>query len=132
MQPFELVTSPAALVSVLVLVLVQIIQGLAKTSKVPEGVPWVGKDAGRLFAETRAHLGSFSKAITYLTEGYQKVGALALHCYARLTSFVVFEKGQIIHYPLFLRDSLADNSPFSNPMAAQSSRRRLEHLRVPL
>jgi cytochrome P450 len=35
-------------------------------------LPWVGKDPTKLFAETRAHLSSFSKVRQWLSEGYHQ------------------------------------------------------------
>jgi hypothetical protein len=56
-------------------ILVSIIYSYATSCKsLPLSIPWIGKDSRKLFAETRAHLTSFTKVKQWLQEGYDKVG----------------------------------------------------------
>jgi hypothetical protein len=49
-------------------------------STTPKNLPWIGKEPGKLFAETRAHFSSFSNVRQWLNEGYEKViGLTVLH-----------------------------------------------------
>jgi hypothetical protein len=46
----------------------------------PKNLPWIGKEPGKLFAETRAHFSSFSNVRQWLNEGYEKV-TCSLYCF---------------------------------------------------
>lgn len=46
---------------------------LTARAPLPTCIPWIGKDSNRLFAETRAHLSSFTQVKQWLQEGYEKV-----------------------------------------------------------
>ena len=73
MEVLELVTRPAVLISVFAFALVQLYKSLDAKSKTPLGVPWIGMDSRKVFAETRAHFSSFSNTKAWLHEGYLKV-----------------------------------------------------------
>ena len=56
-----------------VLVLYFLYTRLTRKSEVPPGLPWVGKDPSKFFAETRAAISSFVNCRKWLAEGYEKV-----------------------------------------------------------
>ncbi|KAG8527722.1 uncharacterized protein KY384_007876 [Bacidia gigantensis] len=68
----ELLTQPWTIVF-LVVSLLQIYHKLTAKSKIPDGVPWVGRDSSRWFAGTRASLSSFGDTQQLLAQGYQKL-----------------------------------------------------------
>ena len=72
----ERLSNPTVAIPILLLVLHSIYGRLTSTSSVPAGVPWVGKDSNKLFAETRATFGSFNNVRKWLEEGYQKVNSV--------------------------------------------------------
>ncbi|KIV98586.1 uncharacterized protein PV09_09620 [Verruconis gallopava] len=54
-------------------VLVSVIYSFATSyERLPTTIPWIGKDASKLFAETRAHFASFSRIRQWLKIGYDK------------------------------------------------------------
>ena len=66
-------SSPAVSIPILILLTYSLYHRLNAVSKVPEGVPWVGKDPSKLFADTRAFLASFNAVKGWLAVGYAKV-----------------------------------------------------------
>lgn len=70
----ERFTNPAVAIPIVVLVLYFVYNRFTAGEAVPAGLPWVGKDPSKLFAETRAALQSFNCVRDWLNEGYEKVG----------------------------------------------------------
>lgn len=69
----ELVPRPALLLPICFVIL-SVLYSLATASdSLPTTIPWIGKDPHKLFAETRAHLSSFTKVRQWLKAGYDKV-----------------------------------------------------------
>ncbi|KAL9099371.1 MAG: hypothetical protein Q9163_005119 [Psora crenata] len=68
----DILTHPAVIISTLLFVLKQIYDGLSARSETPAGLPWVGLDENKLFAETRAHLSGLTNVREWLSEGYHK------------------------------------------------------------
>jgi hypothetical protein len=59
-------------------VLLSVLYSLATSNdRLPETIPWIGKDCTKLFAETRAHFSSFSNVRQWLQAGYGKVRSRA-------------------------------------------------------
>ena len=72
--------SPLIAIPLLVLIASSLYNRLTALSKVPEGVPWVGKDPSKFFAGTRAFLASFTGVREWLASGYDKVIRLSMLC----------------------------------------------------
>lgn len=69
----ERLSNPTVAIIVALLVTYSIYSRLMATAAVPAGVPWIGKDSSKLFAETRATFASFNNVREWLGEGYEKV-----------------------------------------------------------
>ena len=69
----ERLSNPAVSIPVLILLTYSLYHRLSAVSRVPEGVPWIGKDSSKLFADTRAFLASFNAVKDWLAVGYDKV-----------------------------------------------------------
>lgn len=68
----ERLSNPLVFVPLL-FILVSILHSyLTGEKEVPPSLPWIGKESNKLFAETRAHLASFTKVRQWLTEGYER------------------------------------------------------------
>lgn len=72
----ERFTNPAVAIPIVVLVLYFVYNRFAAGEAVPAGLPWVGKDPSKFFAETRAALQSFNCVRDWLNEGYEKARPL--------------------------------------------------------
>lgn len=66
-------SSPTVALPILFLVIYSIYNRLTAVSSLPAGLPWIGKDSGKIFADTRANLASFSSVRDWLEVGYNKV-----------------------------------------------------------
>jgi len=69
----ERLSHPSYAVPISLLIVYSVYTRLTSTSTVPSGLPWVGKDSSKLFADTRATFASFSNVRKWLGEGYEKV-----------------------------------------------------------
>lgn len=65
--------SPAVAVPIILFIIYSIYNRLTAVPNIPEGVPWIGKDPSKLFADTRAFLASFGNGREWLRIGYEKV-----------------------------------------------------------
>lgn len=65
--------SPAVAVAIILFIIYSIYNRLTAVPSIPEGVPWIGKDSSKLFAETRAFLASFGNVTEWLEIRYEKV-----------------------------------------------------------
>lgn len=70
---FQLLSNPAVALLILLLVVYSVYNRLTAVSNIPAGIPWIGKDPSKLFADTRANLASFSNVREWLEVGYKKV-----------------------------------------------------------
>lgn len=68
----ERVFYPSFAIPIALFVVYSIYTRLTSTSTVPSGLPWVGKDSNKRFADTRATLASFSNVREWLGDGYEK------------------------------------------------------------
>ncbi|RDI89562.1 hypothetical protein Vi05172_g121 [Venturia inaequalis] len=68
----EYLFSPWVWMPLLFVIVSTIYSRLTATLPPPSDLPWVGKDSSKTFAETRAHLASFSNVRQLLHEGYNK------------------------------------------------------------
>ena len=66
-------SSPAVVFPVLLLVVYSVYNRLTAVSNIPAGLPWIGKDSSKWFANTRVNLASFTRCREYLEAGYKKV-----------------------------------------------------------
>ena len=76
----EPVTSHLVITSILLFLATQLYISLSAETKTPENVPWLGKDPGKLFAETRAHFSSLKSLPKWLADGYENVSVNELLC----------------------------------------------------
>ena len=84
LQPLS---SPAVALPVLFLVLYSVYSRFTSVYIVPVGLPWVGKDSSKLFADTRATLASFGNVKEWLEIGYNKVTSPHLWPFQPLASW---------------------------------------------
>lgn len=66
-------SSPAIAIPILAFVVCSVYKRLNAPSIIPQGVPWVGRDSSKLFADTRAFLSSFYGGKEWLEAGYEQV-----------------------------------------------------------
>lgn len=69
----ERLTHSAIAVPLIVIVLYNVYNNLTAKPSVPGNLPWIGRKSTGFFAETKAHLASFSDVPGQLAEGYAKV-----------------------------------------------------------
>lgn len=69
----QCLSSPALALPIIFLVVCSVYNRLTAVSNIPAGLPWIGKDPSKLFANTRANLASFSSVREWLEVGYNKV-----------------------------------------------------------
>ena len=65
--------NPAIAIPILLFIVCSVYNRLTAVSNIPKGVPWVGKDSSKLFADTRASLASFGSVTKWLEIGYETV-----------------------------------------------------------
>ena len=71
---FERLSDLPVAIPIAILVIYSGYRQLTAEPSVPTGVPWVGKEPNKVFADTRATFASFSNVRKWLGEGYEKVG----------------------------------------------------------
>jgi len=69
----DYLTRPAVAVPLVIVLLYKAYAQLTAISPVPTDLPWIGRDFGKIFSETRAHLSSFNNVREWLAEGYGQV-----------------------------------------------------------
>ena len=101
----ERLSNPIVLLPIAVLILYIIYNRLNAKSRVPAGLPWIGRDASKLFSESRAALSSFRNVRQWLNQGYERVPQFEnpkLHCSSQAdTQYQYSKNGKTYIFPDF-------------------------------
>lgn len=140
-------------IPILVLAVCSVYKRLTAVSLLPEGVPWVGRESSKLFADTRAILASFNRGREWLETGYNQVDSplllfrlgtsalMELHSMARTicpTLYPTCQANPKLFYPLLRRPgflirqttSLARLLPTTTPSKVTTTSLALKFSRI--